>query len=287
AYGGLAVGLLLWWKWPSYVVAATAVALAFLLPLPKAGGVDVGPPPGLRVTVLDVGQGDAILLQPAAAPAVLIDGGPPGAGLIRKLEDENVESLGAAVVTHDQSDHAGGVEELLGAFPVERLLFARLGRDLIASAAAAGVQPERIAAGRELRSGRLRLRVLWPPPELLGGASRGADPNQLALVMEARWWDFTMLLTADAEAEAAPLDPGPVDVLKIAHHGSEDAGLGELLVQTRPQLAVISVGEENPYGHPTAATLAALERHRIRTLRTDVEGTIEIEVGRTWMRVDG
>ena len=61
-----------------------------------------------------------------------------------------------------------------------------------------------------------------------------------------------MLLTADAEAEAVPLDPGPVDVLKVAHHGSDDAGLGALLDRTAPRLAVISVGAGNPYGHPTA-----------------------------------
>jgi competence protein ComEC len=167
------------------------------------------------------------------------------------------------------------------------LLFARAGRDLLDMATAAGAEPERIAAGEELRSGGLRLRVLWPPPELLGPASRGEDPNELALVMEASWRNFTMLLCADAEAEAVPLDPGPVDVLKVAHHGSEDAGLGALLERTRPRLALISVGEGNPYGHPTAATLATLEGHQVATLRTDTEGTIEIGVGRGWMRVDG
>jgi competence protein ComEC len=286
AYLGLGAGALVWWRWPSHAIAVAVLGLAFLLPLPGGGEVEAGPPSGLRVTVLDVGQGDAILLQPAGAPAVLVDGGPPGAGLAAKLEDAGVESLGAAIVTHDQSDHAGGVEELLGAVPIERVLFARLGRDPIATAAAAGAEPERIAAGRELRSGRLRLRVLWPPPELLGPASRGEDPNRLALVMEARWRDFTMLLAADAEAEAVPLDPGPVDVLKVAHHGSEDAGLGELLERTRPRLAVISVGEENPYGHPTAATLRTLEQHRVPILRTDAAGTIEIEVGRDLRRVD-
>ena len=71
-----------------------------------------------------------------------------------------------------------------------------------------------------------------------------------------------MLLTADAEAEAVPLDPGPIDVLKVAHHGSDDAGLGALLDRTRPRLAVISVGADNPYGHPTAGTLATLAAPR-------------------------
>jgi competence protein ComEC len=287
AYLGLGLALLVFWRWPRQAAALVSLALAVSLPLPSLGGAAVDPPRGLRVEVLDVGQGDAILLQPAHAPAVLVDGGPPGDGLARKLDQAGVDRLGAVVVTHDQSDHAGGVEELLGALPVERLMFARLHRGLIAAAAAVGADPERIAAGRVLHSGALRLRVLWPPAELLGTGAAGQDPNQLALVMEARWRDFSMLLTADAEAESVPVEPGPLDVLKVAHHGSDDAGLGELLERTRPRLAVISVGEGNPYGHPTAATIATLERHGVPTLRTDEDGTVVIDVTAGGMTVDG
>lgn len=287
-YLGLGLGVLACRRWPRAVLALTAVAVACWVPLPWAGsaGVDGPPSRGLRVEVIDVGQGDAILLQPARAPAVLVDGGPPGDDLAAKLEDAGVERLAAAIVTHDQSDHAGGIEELLGQLPVERFLFARAGRGLIARAAAAGAEPEQITAGRELRSGALRLRVLWPPPELLGAAAVGRDPNQLALVIEARWRDFSMLLTADAEAEAVPIEPGPVDVLKVAHHGSEDAGLGSLLDRARPRLAVISVGEGNPYGHPTAGTLATLRRHRVPVVRTDEAGDVVIEVNRRSIRLD-
>jgi competence protein ComEC len=89
-----------------------------------------------------------------------------------------------------------------------------------------------------------------------------------------------MLLTADAEAGEVPIDPGPVDVLKVAHHGSEDAGLGGLLDRTTPRLAVISAGAGNPYGHPTASTLTELARHGVQTLRTDRRGTIELDVDR-------
>jgi competence protein ComEC len=242
-------------------------------------GVSEAPVSGLRVEVLDVGQGDAILLRPAGAPAVLVDGGPPGDGLAEKLEAAGVKSLGAAIVSHDQSDHIGGIEELLGRVPVARLVYGRLGRQPLQAARAAGAAPVRAARGSVLRSGGLRLEVIWPPHELLGEPLPGADPNQLALVLLARWRDFSMLLTADAEAESVPLDPGPVDVLKIAHHGSEDAGLAALLDRTRPGLAVISVGAGNSYGHPTAATLATLAAHGVRTLRTDDDGTVTIDVG--------
>jgi competence protein ComEC len=254
------------------------LALLALSATGTGGAAPAAPRGELRIEVLDIGQGDAILLQPAHAPAVLVDGGPADDGLQTKLEDAGVERLGAAVVTHDEADHAGGVEELLGRLPIARLVYARLGRESIAAARAAGVVPIRVAAGVVVRSGALRLQVLWPPPEFLSQPLAGADPNTQALVLLARWRRFSMLLTADAEAEAVPLDPGPVDVLKVAHHGSEDTGLDALLGRAVPRLAVISVGAGNAFGHPTAATLATLARHGIRTLRTDRDGTVTIDL---------
>lgn len=265
------------------VSAAIALpGMGLLAPLVVRGGE--GPqgaaPPPLRVTVLDVGQGDAILLQPAAAPGVLVDGGPPAAGLAAELAEAGAERLAAALVTHDQADHVGGVEELLGRLPVGWLVYARLGRRRLELARETGTTPVRAAAGTELRSGALRLEVLWPPRELLGSPSQGVDPNRLSLVVLVRWHGFSMLLTGDAEAEAVSLQPGPVDVLKVAHHGSDDAGLAALLERTDPELAVISAGAGNPYGHPTAATLRTLARHGVHYLRTDRDGEVTIDVWR-------
>jgi competence protein ComEC len=267
-------------------LAASVLLGAFVLTRPE-GGADAAPsrPLGLRVYVFDVGQGDAMLLQPRNAPALLVDGGPPGDDLVAKLRDAGVERLGAVVVTHDQSDHAGGIFALLGRMPIDRLLFGKLRRPTFAGVRAAGVPTGRLAAGGEIRSGRLRIDVLWPPRQLLREPLAGADPNHLALVLLARWRRFSMLLTADAEAESTPLEPGSIDVLKVAHHGSDDAGLGALLDRTRPSLAVISVGEENPFGHPTPTTLATLAEHGVRTLRTDRDGTIVLDVGRRFVRV--
>jgi competence protein ComEC len=275
-----------WRSFRAIVVGVACLALAALFLLPHDSGAPAGLVPGLRIDVLDVGQGDAILLQPRSAPAVLVDGGPPGDELVAKLHDEGVERLGAAVVTHDQSDHAAGIAEALGRVPIDGLVYGRLDRHFIAAAEADGARPDQVAAGTTLRSGSLRLEVLWPPPELLAEDPPDTDPNLLALVIRARWHDFTMLLTADAEAESTPLDPGPIDVLKVAHHGSDDAGLGPLLDRIRPRLAVISVGTENPYGHPTAGTLATLAAHHVPTLRTDLDGTVEIDVRRRAFSVD-
>lgn len=271
-----------WMRSAATLVAILAIAAAMVggTPWQHGGGASARPTPGLRIEVLDVGQGDAILLQPRKAPAVLVDGGPPGDELVAKLRAEGVERLGAAVVTHDQSDHAAGIAEALGRLPIDRLVYGRLDRRFLAAARDDGARPEQVAAGTTLRSGSLRLEVLWPPGELLAEDAPGTDPNLLALVIRARWRRFTMLLTADAEAESTPLDPGPIDVLKVAHHGSDDAGLGPLLDRIRPRLAVISVGADNPYGHPTPGTLATLAAHHLPTLRTDLDGTIEIDVTR-------
>ena len=266
-------------------VALGLVAAALLWPLGRPGADAAGPIAGLRVSVLDIGQGDAILLQPAGAPAVLVDGGPPGDGLAAKLRAAGAERLGVALVTHEQSDHAGGIEELLGHYPIAELAYARLSRRLRGEAKVAGAPPVRIAAGDAIRSGRLRVEVLWPPRDLLAAPLGGADPNTQALVLLARWRRFSILLTADAEAEAVPIDPGPVDVLKVAHHGSDDAGLGTLLDRIAPRLAVISVGVDNPYGHPTPETLATLTAHGVRTLRTDRDGTVVLDVSGTSVAV--
>lgn len=264
--------------WVCWSAAGLAVVVLGVAWTGVSDGGASAPAPGLRVEVLDVGQGDAILFQPARAPAVLVDGGPPGGFLAEKLREAGADRLGVAVVTHEQSDHAGGIEELLGRFPVERLIYARLSRRLRGKAESSGAVTARLAQGEAIRSGSLRLEAVWPPRSLLEAPLAGADPNTQALVFLARWHDFSMLLTADAEAEQAPLDPGPVDVLKVAHHGSDDAGLGALLARTSPRLAVISVGAGNSYGHPTSGTLATLNAHRVPTLRTDLEGTVTLDV---------
>jgi competence protein ComEC len=256
-------------------------AVAFLLWSPLGSGASA-PPPALAVRVLDVGQGDSILLQPRGAKPILVDTGPPEEGVEDRLRELGIDRLAAIVISHDQSDHAGDLAELLRSLDVDRLVYGRPDSRLHTAALAAGVEPYRLAAGGEFDSGELQLSALWPPRELLGETDE--DPNLLSLVLVARWHHFSMLLTGDAEAEAVPIDAGPVDVLKVAHHGSEDAGLGGLLERLVPKLAVISVGAGNSYGHPTVRTLAELHAHGVPTMRTDEDGEIDIEAdGSGWL----
>ena len=262
------------------VLAASLASVPLTAPDPGSAGP---PPGGLTVRMLDVGQGDSILLQPSSGAPILFDAGPPDAGVAERLDQLGVDRLAALVATHPSLDHLGGVGEVLDRVGAARIVFGRIDPRTLTVARGSGAQLTRIAAGDGLRIGRLRLEVLSPPASELRaaravGARAAGDPNRLALVVLAHWGEFELLLTADAEAELAPVDPGPIDVLKVAHHGSADSGLGGLLDRAHPSLALISVGAGNRYGHPTQATLAELAAAGVETMRTDRDGEIVVDV---------
>jgi competence protein ComEC len=241
----------------------------------------VAPPPaGLRVTFLDVGQGDAILLQ-VREGAVVVDQGPPEADVVRQLGALGVRRIAALVLTHPQRDHVGGAAAVLERLDVELVLDPRLPvaspyeRAAITAAREHGVRVVAARAGSSLRLGRLQLRVLWPS----GPGVPGDDPNNHAIVLLATYGRVDILLTADAETNVTlPLRPPPVEILKVAHHGSADPGLSALLALVRPEVAVISVGAANDYGHPAPSTIAALARTPgLELHRTDEDGRVTIE----------
>jgi competence protein ComEC len=144
-----------------------------------------------------------------------------------------------------------------------------------AAARGRGIRIVSTRAGQRFRLGELRLDVLWPD----GSAQAGDDPNDHATVLLAGYGNVDALLPADAESNVTlPLHVPPVEILKVAHHGSADAGLPDLLDRTRPSVAVISAGEGNEYGHPRPSTLAALAAAPGLTLyRTDRDGRIVLE----------
>jgi len=264
---------------PAPVAAAAALLLLAGLALALTRGNPAREPPAaaLRITGLDVGQGDAVLLETPRGDPVLVDGGPPGSAAADALDRLGVDRLAAAFVTHDQLDHAGGLYEVLATRPVAELVRARPVPRLESAARVAGTRVVPVTEGSALRFGPLRIDVLWPPHEPAAGAI--ADPNADSLVLAASFRGWDVLLTGDAEAEATDLVTGPFDVLKVAHHGSEDTGLDAMLAASVPRVALIEVGAGNGYGHPTAATLASLAEHGVCTLRTDLDGDLTVEVG--------
>ena len=263
---------------PVVLGAVMALALGAVLSRTQAAGLVA--PAGLRITFLDVGQGDATLIQWRRS-AILVDAGPPDGPVLARLRHAGVRRLDLLVVTHAQADHDGGAAAVLGALPVALVLDGRdgvreaNGARMAAAAARRHVRLVAARAGEVLRVGGVALRVLWPGP---GRAEPGADPNQRAIVAEADAGGVRTLFTADAESDVlGGLDLGPVDVLKVSHHGSADPGLPALLQRLRPRLAAIEVGRRNVYGHPAAATVRALLAAGATVVRTDRDGSVSVE----------
>ncbi len=252
------------------------------------------PPPapkGLRLTVLDVGQGDSILLQ-VREGAVLVDEGPPEAEVDDQLRHLGIRRLALLVLTHPQRDHVGGAAEVIEHLDVDRILDPKIPYDspderaAMAAARKQAVPVVQSHAGTVFRLGGLRLQVLWPE----GAGTGDGDPNLRATVILASYGKVDALLTADAESPVTlPLNPPPVEILKVAHHGSADDGLQRLLELAQPNVAIISCGRDNDYGHPAPSTVATLNAAaHLELFRTDTDGRVVVETdGRsisTWSR---
>jgi competence protein ComEC len=280
-----------WRRTPRSARAGVAVLVASLLALATASGLGAPSPPGdLTVRFLDVGQGDATLVQHPDGTAVLFDGGPPEGGVARLLRRAGVTRLAAVVATHASRDHHGGLADVLARHPVGLLLDGGDGsRDpgfaaVREAAARRGIRRVAAVAPMRLRVGGLVIHVLSPPPRLPGPAPE--DPNPRAVVAIVSSGAFDLLLSADAESEALlPLELPDVEAMKVPHHGSADPGLPAVLDRLRPQLAAIEVGP-NTYGHPTPSTLTALRRADVTTYRTDRDGTVTLTVAHGRMEVE-
>jgi competence protein ComEC len=274
-----------------FMLAAVVVLVGFAVVLPRTqAGAAAVLPPGLRITFLDVGQGDATLIQRDGA-AILVDTGPSDGPILARLRRAGVRQLDLLAVTHAQDDHDGGAAAVLRALPVAVVLDGRDGvRDAAGARMAAEADRRRVhlvapQAGQVLRVGGVTIRILWPE-RATGPAHPEADPNQRAIVAEVRADGVRILLTADAESDVlGPLDLEAVDVLKVSHHGSADAGLAALLTRLHPRLAAIEVGRHNRYGHPAASTVQALAASGVALVRTDRDGSVRVEPASGALRV--
>lgn len=256
-------------------LGASAAALAvFAVPvslLPMRG------PGEMEMAVLDVGQGDAILLTTPSGKHVLVDGGPSAIGLARELGavlphwQRQIEMV---VVTHPQEDHIGGVPGLLTRYGVQAEPDAGA-RNATVSAVLymdRATRRRTLAAGDSFTVDGVRFEVLWPPPDYATG-----ELNDLSVVLRMSYGEVSMLLTGDFEAPAQRAlmarEDVSADVLKTPHHGSKTSSPA-FLKAVDASVAVISVGEGNRFGHPAAETLEALAGTRL--LRTDRDGRVTV-----------
>lgn len=266
-------------------VRLLAVGLTYLLLLLLGLALT---PRTLRLWVLDVGQGDAILIRTPDQRTVLVDGGPDRSllyGLGRHLPPW-VRTVDLLVVTHPHTDHYVGFIELLQRFRVRTVMvtgarndtpeyaeFAAAVRDYGAS-----VQPVSGPARYDLGAGVL-LQVLTPAKSLAG--TTPANPNDASIVLQLSAGGARALLTGDLEGDDLRRLAGAgvaSDLLKVAHHGSADALAPEFYAAVQPAHAVISVGP-NRFGHPSPRTVAALRRAGTTVLTTQADGDVGFVAG--------
>jgi competence protein ComEC len=245
----------------------------------------------VRVTVLDVGQGDAIMVEGGRGGRLLVDGGPDPDRLLLALDarlppwDRRIDLL---VLTHPHEDHVAGLALLLDRYRVGRTFEPGMigpGPGYRAWEAALdrlGLRPGRLSTGDRFDLDEIRFRVLWPDPGAVPRepADGGTAINNVSVVLLGEVGRERFLLAGDIEQEIDPILVGRglprVDLLKIAHHGSRTSSTGPFLDAVRPRVAVASAGAGNPYGHPTKATLDRVAARGAEVLRTDRNGSIEV-----------
>ncbi|WP_405781512.1 ComEC/Rec2 family competence protein [Streptomyces sp. NBC_01378] len=267
-------------------VCVLLLVLVITQPRPLTRVITGWPPPGWRMVMCDVGQGDALVLAAGAGAGVVVDAGPDPVLVDRCLRSLGITRVPLVLLTHFHADHVAGLPGVLrgrevGAIettgfdePPEQVRFVR------GLAEARHITMTRAAAGEQRRTGRLAWQVLWPPPR---PAPDPDGPNDASVTLLVRTAGLTLLLMGDLEppaqrallrSPAAAALPA-VDVLKVAHHGSayQDP---VFLRRVAPRLALISCGENNQYGHPSARTVAELRAGGAAVLRTDRDGALAV-----------
>jgi len=270
--------------WRRYALPMLGVVVLMLAAL-AVGGLPDG---RLHLWTLDVGQGDAILIRSPRGRTVLVDGGPDPTRLLAELGRALPwwqRHLDLVVASHSDADHLTGLLPVAERYRLGGVLVPSTMRDdalvaqwyAILDREGVPLLPARQGLRVELDPG-LSLEVLNPPGD---GRAQGGDGNAHSLVLRGQWQEISFLLAADIDAKTeerlvAEGLVGPVNVLKVAHHGAATSSSAPFLAATRPQLALISVGADNDYGHPAPEVLMRLADVGAHPLRTDQLGTVEL-----------
>ncbi|GBC86756.1 ComE operon protein 3 [bacterium HR12] len=279
----LVVGLALWLR-SGRRLGRGWLALALALPLVVwSSALGAGPPAGLTVRFFDVGQGDAALVTSPRGATVLVDAGPDATQVATALVALGVKRVDLAVATHPHADHVAGFPDVFARLPVGLVIepgcdepspaydaFLRAVRE-------EGLPVRHPRAGELLTVGDLRVEVLAPTACFEGTDS---DPNNDSLVLRISLGEDAVLFPGDAEepsqeAMLAAGAPIAADVLKVPHHGGATS-LEAFLTGVGAEVAVVSIGQPNDYGHPVPSVLATLRHAGATVLRTDRLGDVVV-----------
>lgn len=244
----------------------------------------------LEVSFLDVGQGDAALIETAFGQNILIDGGPNG-NIIPKLQAELPwwdRKIDLVILTHPHDDHVAGLIDVLQKYEVKKILYTGITHDSPAYLEWLALvrdqhipliiidRPQKIIFGADCL-----FDILYPLESFLGKST--SNLNNSSIVGKFICADKSILFTGDAEYEveaellAAGLDVS-AQILKVGHHGSDTSTSEEFAAAVNPETAVISVGKDNKFGHPNLRVIKRLERLGAQVLRTDLSGTIRMDI---------
>ncbi len=276
------------------------------------------PDPEMKIIACDVGQGDAILAT-YGTKQILIDGG-PGDKVLSCL-DKHIpfwdREIDVVVLTHPQSDHFNGLIEVMSRYEVDKFVATaadsssqgyQVLKKIVGGGGSEVVNP---TTGMVIRLGKIHLDILHPseqfvlnnskgfPSEQLGHNVLGAfdvkgDINDYSVVVSLSLGEFDALLTGDIGPEISDVISEQIkasgkdgyEYIKIPHHGSKNGLSEKLLIESDPEVAVITVGSNNRYGHPHSEILKLLGDYEIETLRTDIDGEIVITTnGKSWQQV--
>jgi competence protein ComEC len=259
------------WRRSPEVVALVAAGALVIMVLPGSSRLDAG-----EVAVLDIGQGDAILIAGGEGRYALVDGGGDQPLLVERLREFGVRHLDLVVMTHGDADHAGGLEALPGRIGIGEIWERSAphqtpsGDRFLAGAIGLGIPVRQPTVGVRADLGTVQIEVLGPE-------RRYASANDQSMVLLVTGPSRTMLLSGDIEVVAQAGMPGlDVDVLKVPHHGGGTSD-PDWLASTGAELAVISVGT-NDFGHPVPWVIEVLEASGAVVQRTDVDGTVVVDL---------
>jgi len=239
----------------------------------------------LIVHFIDVGQGDCILIQMPDNKNILVDTGNLSVGykLEKYLKQKNIFQLDCIIVTHMHPDHVGGIFSILPQYRTNIIYYNgyrpknnEFFFELINLAKDLNIPMKILNAGNKLLFGKVTLDVLSPIEPLSG------DMNGDSVVLRIIFGEISFLLTGDLNinVEKRLIEAGYIlksDVLKVGHHGAEDASSEEFIDKVRPKIAILSVGKNNRYGYPSEVVIERFKTKKIPLYRTDIYGTIIIQ----------